>query len=67
MDGKRDVKTKEETPMDLPTMLDKISQYTQHIYVKSRMDGGESGVRKYSRKLKRLTARFDKITNGKGE
>jgi hypothetical protein len=40
---------------DLQTVIGKISMYAQHIYSYARKEGCNGKVRKYSRKLKRLT------------
>ena len=43
---------------DIQTVMNKVALYARHIYFHARKDGGEDKVRKYSRKLNRLSKEF---------
>jgi hypothetical protein len=54
-----DVDESVETPIDLQIYMDKVALYSKHLYVNARQkEGGGKGVKKYTRKLRRLTQRF---------
>ena len=43
---------------DLELFVDKIALYSKKAYLKARSVDGKKGVKKYTRKLKRLTTQF---------
>jgi len=44
--------------MDVELFVQKIALYSKKAYLKARSVGGKNGVKKYTRKLRRLTAQF---------
>jgi hypothetical protein len=62
-DSYEDTDTKEveesgETMEDVNVILEKVRHYALHIFKHARTADGGHGVRKYSRKLRRLTKAF---------
>jgi hypothetical protein len=47
--------------MDLDLFVDKIVLYSKKAYLKARSIGGKKGIKKYTRKLRRLTTQFQEI------
>ena len=48
-----------ETPVeDVYTIMEKVALYARNIYSNARREDGTRSVRKYSRKLKRLTEKY---------
>ena len=43
------------TSENISAIMEKVASYAKHIYLHARKENGDRGVRKYSRKLRRLT------------
>lgn len=48
----------ETTADDINAIMEKVDSYARHIYLHARKENGDRGVRKYSRKLRRLTQQY---------
>jgi len=46
--------------------IKKVKIYSRQLYISSRKEGEERKLRKYSRKLKKLTERFEEGREAKG-
>jgi hypothetical protein len=51
----------EEQPADIQDIMEKITRYALHIYIGARESGGEHRVKKYSRKLRRITLQLQEL------
>jgi hypothetical protein len=56
----------EEQPADTQDIVEKITLYALHIYIGAREKGGEHRVKKYSRKLRRISLQLQELKSEEG-